>query len=296
MFAAKLSKAIKEKNNPCVVGLDPTMEMMPEFLQKKYNVSVQKENIPQMFLEFNKNIIDSVADLTPAIKVQVAFYERYGLAGIEAFYETLKYCKEKDVLTIADVKRGDIGSTALAYAEGLLQEPSIDSITVNPLFGTDGLTPFVDVAKKEGKGLFILLKTSNPSSAELQDLEVEGGQKVYHKISDIIATLDEDCKGEYSDMGVVVGATHPAQLAELRKKQKGFMLVPGYGAQGGSGKDIVDAFDDGGLGAVVNSSRGITSYYKKVKADEKDYAKFAKKSLENMIKDINSALAQKRGK
>ena len=284
MFVQKLLQEIKSKGNSCVVGLDPTLEMMPDKLKRKYLLKESMEEIAQIFWEFNKTIIDYTSELTPCIKVQIAFYERYGLPGLEVFYKTLDYCKEKGLMTIADVKRGDIGSTAKAYAQGFLTNPSIDSITVNPYFGSDGLLPFVEETKGGEKGLFILVKTSNPSSKELQDIKTEDGQFLYDKVANLVSSFEGDYT-EFSHIGSVVGGTHREHLKRLREKLKGFILVPGYGTQGGKGEDIKYAFNSQGYGALVCSSRGITEHYKKI--GEENYGLAAKISLKMMIEDIN---------
>lgn len=283
MFVNRLLKEIKRKNNPCVVGLDPTLEMMPEQLKGKYLLANTNKEVADMFWEFNKTVIDSIYDLAPCIKVQVAFYESYGLEGIEVFYKTLDYGKQKGLITIADVKRGDIGSTAAAYAKAYLRNSSIDSITVNPYFGTDGLDPFVKECKENDKGIFILVKTSNNTSAQLQDLKTEEGY-IYERVAEIVKGLEDDCSG-YSNIGSVIGGTQPDHLKNLRNRLKGFILVPGYGAQGATAEDIKHGFKADGYGALICSSRAITEHYKKLETN--DYGKASRIALEKMIKDIS---------
>ena len=288
MFVDKLISSINAKSNSCVVGLDPTIEMIPEYILNKHiTTSSTNKELANAFWEFNKGIIDAIYDLTPAIKVQIAFYERLGLEGLEVFYKTLSYGKEKGLITIADIKRGDIGSTATAYAQAYLRNSDIDSITVNPYFGSDGLKPFIKEAMDYNKGLFILVKTSNPSSAEIQDLRTDTGF-VYEKVAELVASLEDNPEG-FSNIGSVIGGTHPDHIKNLRKKLKGFILVPGYGAQGAKAEDICQGFDQHGLGALICSSRGITSAYKKHGVENgSNYQKYARKALIQMIEDIKT--------
>ena len=237
-----LIEKIKETNNPTVMGLDPRYEMIPEFIRNKYEKNI--EGACKAILEFNKGLIDSVEGIIPAVKPQVAFYEMFGIEGIKVFNETCKYAKQKNMIVIADAKRGDIGSTAEGYSNAFLGKTPIgdekisiydvDFITVNPYLGIDGVKPFIDDCKEYGKGIFILVKTSNKSSGELQDLKLEDGKTVYEKVANLVDTWGEELKGEYgySSVGAVVGATYPIQIKELREiMPKTFFLIPGYGAQ-----------------------------------------------------------------
>ena len=258
-----------------------------------------------MSWQFNKEIVDKTYDLIPAVKPQIAMYEQFGIEGLKAYKKTVDYCKSKDLVVIGDIKRGDIGSTSAAYAVGHLGKVQVgsktyagfdeDFATVNPYLGSDGVKPFIDVCKQENKGLFILVKTSNPSSGEFQDQKIDG-KPLYELVGEKVAQWGEEHMGEngYSYVGAVVGATYPEQGEILRKVMpKSFILVPGYGAQGGKGKDLVHFFNEDGLGAIVNSSRGIIAAYK-----QEAYAKFgaenfgdaSRAAVEAMIADIQGAL------
>lgn len=271
-----LINAIRAKENPTVVGLDPSLNFIPAGLKDEGFETHGKtpRAVAEIFFAYNKAIIDAVADIVPAVKPQIAMYERYGLDGIDAYLKTVAYAKEKGLIVIGDIKRGDIASTAEAYAahvggtaiEGdafdLWRE---DFITVNPYLGSDGILPFVKAAAATQRGLFVLVKTSNPSSAELQDLLVEG-RPIYRIMADLVAGWGKDLMGAqgYSAVGAVVGATYPIQGIELRNQlPHTFFLVPGYGAQGGSGADLKGFFDKDGLGCIVNSSRGIIAAWQK---------------------------------
>lgn len=264
---------IKEKNNPTVIGLDPRYDMLPNCIKEKYGTDVK--SVCEGILEYNKALIDATYDIIPAVKPQIAFYEMFGVDGINCFKETCKYAKEKGMVVIADVKRGDIGSTAAGYSNAYLGETlvgdkkesffDIDFVTVNPYLGVDGIKPFIEDAKKYGKGIFILVKTSNPSSSELQDLKLESGETVYEKVAELVKNWGEELIGEkgYSSVGAVVGATHPTQLKDLRKLMPNtFFLIPGYGAQGGKAEDIALGFDKDGVGGIVNASRSLMCAYK----------------------------------
>ena len=269
----KLINKIQEMQNPTVIGLDPRYEMIPEFIKNKYEKNL--EGVAEAILEFNKKIIDAVYDIIPAVKPQIAFYEMYGLEGMKVFEKTCKYAKEKGMIVIADIKRGDIGTTAKAYSTAFLgktligdKEESIydvDFVTLNPYMGIDAIKPFIDDCKKYNKGAFILVKTSNPSSGDIQDLQLESGEKVYTKVVKLVEEWGKDLVGEYgySSISAVVGATYPKQLEELRKEAPHtFFLIPGYGAQGGKAEDILLGFDKNGIGGIVNSSRGLMCAYK----------------------------------
>lgn len=302
----KLIDNIKKTNAPIVVGLDPMMNYIPEHIQKKAFAEFGEtlEGAAEAIWQYNKEIVDHTFDLIPAVKPQIAMYEQFGIEGLKAYKRTVDYCKEKGLVVIGDVKRGDIGSTSAAYAAGHLGKVQVgsktyaafdeDFVTVNPYLGTDGIKPFIDVCREEKKGIFILVKTSNPSSGEFQDQLIDG-KPLYELVGEHVAKWGEDCMGDtYSYVGAVVGATYPEMGKALRKiMPKSFILVPGYGAQGGKGKDLVHFFHEDGLGAIVNSSRGIIAAYKQEK-----YAKFgaenfgeaSRAAVEDMAADIARAL------
>lgn len=303
MSINQLIEGIIQKRSPIVVGLDPRLEQLPEAIINKYEAEgcSPYDVVKNSLIEFNKGIIDSVKDLVPAIKPQVAFYEQYGLAGMEAYAETCKYGKEAGLYVIADVKRGDIGSTSKAYSLGhlgkvlykdtQLNDFEADCVTVNPYLGDDCLGEFVDEIKTLDKAMFVLVKTSNKSSEQLQNLVV-GDQKIYEVVGGLVNDWCQKTiatKG-YSPVGAVVGATYPSEMDTLRKVMpNAYFLVPGYGAQGGGGKDVVNAFNDDGLGAIVNSSRGIIFAYKK---SDLSYQEAAREATLAMQKDINTALEE----
>ena len=302
----KLTEKIKKTHAPICVGLDPMLSYVPKQVQetafKEYGETL--EGAAEAIWQFNKAIIDATYDLIPAVKPQIAMYEQFGIPGLVAFKKTVDYCKEKDLVVIGDIKRGDIGSTSSAYAVGHLGKVRVgtkeyagfdeDFATVNPYLGSDGVNPFIDICKKEKKGLFILVKTSNPSSGEFQD-QLINGRPLYELVGEKVAQWGADCMGdEYSYIGAVVGATYPEMGKVLRKiMPKSYILVPGYGAQGGKGKDLVHFFNEDGLGAVVNSSRGIIAAYKQEQYAEFGEANFAdasRKAVETMVADIDGAL------
>ena len=302
----KLISKIQKTKAPIVVGLDPMLSYVPEHIQKKAfdEFGETLEGAAEAIWQFNKEIVDKTYDLIPAVKPQIAMYEQFGIEGLKAYKKTVDYCKSKDLVVIGDIKRGDIGSTSAAYATGHLGKVQVgsktyagfdeDFATVNPYLGSDGVKPFIDVCKEEKKGLFILVKTSNPSSGEFQD-QLINGKPLYELVGEKVAQWGEDHMGDgYSYIGAVVGATYPEQGEILRKVMpKSFILVPGYGAQGGKGKDLVHFFNEDGLGAIVNSSRGIIAAYK-----QEAYAKFgaenfgdaSRAAVEAMIADIQGAL------
>lgn len=302
----KLVEKIQKTHAPIVVGLDPMLSYVPEHIQKKAFAEFGETpaGAAEAIWQFNKEIVDKTYDLIPAVKPQIAMYEQFGIEGLKAFQKTVDYCKEKDLIVIGDVKRGDIGSTSAAYAVGHLGRVQIgsksystfneDFVTVNPYLGSDGIKPFIEVCKEEKKGLFILVKTSNPSSGEFQDQLIDG-KPLYELVGEKVAQWGEEHMGNtYSYIGAVVGATYPEMGKVLRKVMpKSFILVPGYGAQGGKGKDLVHYFNADGLGAIVNSSRGIIAAYK-----QEQYAKFgaenfgdaSRAAVEDMIADIDGAL------
>lgn len=305
----RLIEKIKETNNPTVMGLDPRYEMLPKCITDKYSQDL--EGVAKAIVEFNKKLIDETCDIIPAVKPQIAFYEMYGIPGMQAFKETCDYAKEKGMVVISDIKRGDIGSTATGYSNAFLgrtpigesQEAiyDVDFVTVNPYMGTDCVKPFIEDCKKYDKGLFILVKTSNPSSGELQDLKLETGEEIYKRVADLVETWGEELRGEhgYSSVAAVVGATYPKQLEDLRKKATHtFFLIPGYGAQGGKAEDIALAFDKNGLGGIVNASRSLMCAYKserwKDEFGEEDYAKATRAEAIRMRDELNSAIKNKK--
>lgn len=302
----KLIAKIQKTNAPIVVGLDPMLNYIPEQIKAAAFAEFGEtlEGAAEAVWQYNKAIVDEVYDLIPAVKPQIAMYEQFGIPGLQAFKRTVDYCKEKDLVVIGDVKRGDIGSTSAAYATAHLGQVQVgsqlltpfgeDFATVNPYLGSDGIKPFLEVCKEEKKGIFILVKTSNPSSGEFQDRLIDG-KPLYELVGEKVAEWADSCMGDqYSYVGAVVGATYPEMGKTLRKiMPKSFILVPGYGAQGGKGADLVHFFNEDGLGAIVNSSRGIIAAYKQEK-----YAKFgaeyfaqaSRAAVEDMIADISGAL------
>ena len=297
---------IKKTGAPIVVGLDPMLNYIPEQVQQKAFAEYGEtlEGAAEAIWQFNKEIVDKTYDLIPAVKPQIAMYEQFGLPGLAAFKKTVDYCKEKGLVVIGDIKRGDIGSTSAAYAVGHIGKVKVgsktyapfdeDFVTVNPYLGSDGVNPFLDVCKEEKKGIFVLVKTSNPSSGEFQDQKIDG-RPLYELVGEKVAAWGSEVMGdEYSYVGAVVGATYPEMGKVLRKVMpKAYILVPGYGAQGGKGKDLVHFFNEDRLGAIVNSSRGIIAAYK-----QEQYAKFgaenfgdaSRAAVETMVADIKGAL------
>ena len=295
---------IKEKGNPSVAGLDPVLSYVPGFLREKAYKEYGKnlKGACEAIWEFNKGLIDSFYDVVPAIKPQSAFYEMYGLHGEEVLHRTIEYAKEKGLYIILDVKRNDIGSTAEAYSkaylgkvdiDGVEVEPCpVDCVTVNPYLGTDGIKPFVNDCVALDKAIFALVKTSNPSSGELQDI-VAGDKKIYEHVAELVNTWNEGTIGKsgYGAVGAVVGATYPEQAAILRSIMKqSYFLVPGYGAQGGGAEGVKPCFNEDGLGAIVNSSRGIMCAYKKGDWKEEQFAEAARAEAIRMREDITSVL------
>ena len=302
----KLIANIKKTNAPIVVGLDPMLNYVPEHVQKKAFAEYGEtlEGAAEAVWQFNKAIVDATYDLIPAVKPQVAMYEQFGVPGMAAYEKTVSYCQEKGLVVIGDIKRGDIGSTSEAYAVGHLGHVQVgsksyagfheDFATVNPYLGSDGVKPFIKVCKEEKKGIFVLVKTSNPSSGEFQDRLIDG-RPLYELVADKVVEWGADCMdGAYSNVGAVVGATYPEMSRILRKLMPNtYFLVPGYGAQGGTAEDLKYCFNEDGLGAIVNSSRGIIAAYKQEK-----YAKFgaehfgeaSRQAVIDMVSDINSVL------
>lgn len=305
----QLIEKIAALNAPIVVGLDPMLNYVPEYVKnaayEEYGATL--EGAAEAIWQFNREIIDRVYDLIPAVKPQIAMYEQFGIPGMLAFKKTVDYCKERGLIVIGDIKRGDIGSTSAAYAAGHIGRVKVgintwegfgeDFVTVNPYLGSDGVKPFIDVCKEENKGLFILVKTSNPSSGEFQD-QVVDGTPLYELVGRRVAQWAEECMdGSYSNIGAVVGATYPKMGQALRKiMPKSYILVPGYGAQGGKAEDLLPYFNEDGLGAIVNSSRGIIAAYKQekyAKFGEENFGDASRQAVIDMREDIMSAL--KRG-
>ena len=297
---------IKKTGAPIVVGLDPMLNYIPEQVQQKAFAEYGEtlEGAAEAIWQFNKEIVDKTYDLIPAVKPQIAMYEQFGLPGLAAFKKTVDYCKEKGLVVIGDIKRGDIGSTSAAYAVGHIGKVKVgskiyapfdeDFVTVNPYLGSDGVNPFLDVCKEEKKGIFVLVKTSNPSSGEFQDQKIDG-RPLYELVGEKVAAWGSEVMGdEYSYVGAVVGATYPEMGKVLRKVMpKAYILVPGYGAQGGKGKDLVHFFNEDGLGAIVNSSRGIIAAYKQeqyVKFGAENFGDASRAAVETMVADIKGAL------
>ena len=302
----KLIAKIKETGAPIVVGLDPMMKYIPEQIKKKAFAEYGEtlEGAAEAVFQYNKEIVDHIHDLVPAVKPQIAMYEQFGIPGLVAFKRTVDYCKEKGLVVIGDVKRGDIGSTSEAYAVGHLGKVQVgshsyygfdeDFATVNPYLGSDGIKPFIKVCQEEKKGLFILVKTSNPSSGEFQDRKLADADNrpLYELVGEQVARWGEEHMGDdYSYIGAVVGATYPEMGKTLRKiMPKSYILVPGYGAQGGKGADLVHFFNEDGLGAIINSSRGIIAAYQQEKYEaygEANFAEASRKAVEDMIKKGN---------
>ena len=302
----QLVKGIKEKDAPIVVGLDPMLSYVPEHLVKDAFAAYGEtlEGACEAIWQFNKEIVDKTYDLIPAVKPQIAMYEQFGIPGLVAFKKTVDYCKSKGLVVIGDIKRGDIGSTSSAYAVGHIGKVQVgsktyapfdeDFVTVNPYLGSDGVNPFLDVCKEEKKGIFVLVKTSNPSSGEFQDRLIDG-RPLYEWVGEQVDAWGKEHMGDsYSYIGAVVGATYPEQGKVLRKLMpKTFILVPGYGAQGGRGKDLVHFFNEDGLGAIINSSRGIIAAYKQeayAQFGPQNFAEASRQAVKDMIADIDGAL------
>ncbi len=305
----RLISNIKKTGAPIVVGLDPTLKYIPGHVKKKayeeYGETL--EGAAEAVWQFNKEIVDHTYDLIPAVKPQIAMYEQFGIEGLKVFKRTVDYCKEKGLVVIGDIKRGDIGSTSEAYAIGHLGKVQVgsrtyagfdeDFATVNPYLGSDGVKPFLEVCRQEKKGIFLLVKTSNPSSGEFQDRLIDG-RPLYEVVGEKVAEWGESFMGEsYSYVGAVVGATYPEMGKQLRRiMPKAYILVPGYGAQGGKGKDLVPFFNEDRLGAIVNSSRGIIAAYQQeqyAKFGEEHFGEASRAAVEDMKADIGSALGSR---
>lgn len=302
----QLIQKIQKTKAPICVGLDPMLSYIPEHIltQSFRDFGETLEGAADAIWHFNKEIVDHTYDLIPSVKPQIAMYEQFGIEGLKVYEKTVRYCQEKGLLVIGDAKRGDIGSTSAAYATAHLGKVKVgnsictafntDFLTVNPYLGTDGVKPFVDVCKTEDKGLFILVKTSNPSSGEFQD-QLVNGRPVYELVAEKVVEWGSDCMdGAYSNVGAVVGATYPEMSAILRKLMPTtYFLVPGYGAQGGTAADLKPCFNEDGLGAIVNSSRGIIAAYKQekyAKFGAEHFAEASRQAVEDMVADINSVL------
>ena len=302
----QLIEKIQKTKAPICVGLDPMLNYIPEHILKKSfgDFGETLEGAADAIWNFNKEIVDHTFDLIPSVKPQIAMYEQFGIEGLKVYEKTVRYCQDKGLLGIGDAKRCDIGSTSAAYATAHLGKVKVGNsvctafntefLTVNPYLGTDGVKPFVDVCKAEDKGLFVLVKTSNPSSGEFQDKLVDG-RPVYELVADKVVEWGADCMdGAYSNVGAVVGATYPEMSAILRKLMPNtYFLVPGYGAQGGTAKDLKPCFNEDGLGAIVNSSRGIIAAYKQEKYARfgaEHFAEASRQAVLAMVADINSVL------
>jgi orotidine-5'-phosphate decarboxylase len=312
----KLNQKIIKTGAPVVVGLDPMLDYLPPFLleQAIREKGETLEAVADAIFAYNKGIVDAVYDRIPAVKPQIAMYEQFGLPGLAAYQKTVEYCHSKDLLVIGDVKRGDIGSTSAAYATAHIGSVTVgsqhltpfgtDFATVNPYLGSDGILPFVKVCQEEKKGIFILVKTSNPSSGEFQDKLItdEEGHTcpLYEYVGKMVDTWGSACMGQqYSYVGAVVGATYPEMGRVLRQiMPKAYILVPGYGAQGARGADLAPFFHKDGLGAIVNSSRGIIAAYKQDKykdqgITQENFADASRLAVEDMVADIRSALEKR---
>jgi orotidine 5''-phosphate decarboxylase, subfamily 2 len=300
-----LIEKIIEKKNPTVAGLDPKLDYVPAFIREacfeQYGRTL--EGAAEALYQFNTGLIDALCDIVPAVKPQMAYYEMYGWQGVRTFTRTVEYAHSKGMYVITDAKRNDIGATMEAYAAGHLGMTDVggecfeafgaDALTVNGYLGSDGIEPLLKVCAEKDKGIFVLVKTSNKSSGELQNLLLEGGESIYGRMACMCDEWGEKLPGDYgfTGVGAVVGATYPEQLAELRREHPSiFFLVPGYGAQGGGAQGLVGAFNKEGLGAVVNSSRAIMCAYKKEGCDERDFAGAARREALRMKDDINSVL------
>ena len=297
MITDRLIEKIIDMKNPTCVGLDTLFDYLPDNMKEGVT---NFEQASERIFEFNKKLVDTVRDIVPSVKVQIAYYEMYGVAGMKAYEETLKYAAEKDLVVIADAKRNDIGSTASCYAKTFLGETEVngnkfkpfpsDYVTVNGYLGTDGIAPFVEQCEKNDKGIFVLVKTSNPSSGELQNLVLENGKPVYEYMGGLVEKWGESTIGKYgySAVGAVVGATHPTEAKRLREVlPHTFFLIPGYGAQGGNAEMLKNCFAENGLGGVVNNSRGILCAYKKLGGT---YYEAARAACLTMKEDLCSVL------
>ncbi len=298
----KLIEKIVDLQNPTCVGLDTSFGYLPDEMKKGVTTF---ESAAEAIAEFNMNIIDKVCDIVPSVKVQIAYYEAYGHAGLQAFEYTVNYAKGRGLVVIADCKRNDIGSTAGCYSTAYLGKTDLngkqlrafaaDMLTVNGYLGYDGIKPFVDDIKKYDKSIFVLVKTSNPSSGELQNLKLENGKYIYEQMGELVSEWGKDSVGKYgySEVGAVVGATHPEEAERLRAQLPNtFFLIPGYGAQGGSAQMLKVCFDKNGLGGVVNSSRGIICAYKDARYRGMNYAEAARAACIDMQQDLSGVIGE----
>ena len=296
----RLIEKIKQTDNPSVVGLDTNFDYLPDELRAGV---ADLRGAAQAIAEFNRNVIDNICDIVPAVKVQIAYYEMYGVEGMKTFAETLAYASKKGMYVMTDAKRNDIGATAECYAKAYLgktfvngaSETAFDSdfLTVNGYLGSDGIVPFLKWMKERDKGIFVLVKTSNPSSGELQDMRLSDGKTVYEYMGQLVEEWGKNCRGKYgySDVGAGVGATHPTQAEILRKQMPHtFFLIPGYGAQGGTARDLKVCFDADGMGGIINSSRGILCAYRQEKYNGKSYSEAARLASIDMKNDLNQAI------
>lgn len=307
-FADRVIQAVRQKRSHTVVGLDPVLSKIPSVILEEASGQYGKtaRGAAAAILRFNRLVIDAVAEQVPLVKPQSAFYEVYGHYGVEAFWETVKYARSKGLQVIADAKRGDIGSTAEAYAAAFFGHPNpldswedpnlwADSLTVNPYLGSDGLVPFVKRSKARGTGLFVLVKTSNPSSGELQDQELFSGESVAQQVAKLVDSLGAGLVGEsgYSAVGAVVGATYPQDLATYRKDMpRALFLVPGYGAQGGKATDVVYAFNRDGLGGLISASRSVIFAYGSTDVSESEASDMIAAAAAQMNREIEEALRE----
>lgn len=299
---------IKETDNPTVIGVDTRYEMVPDCVKNKYSTDIK--GMCEAMLEYSKALIDATFDIIPAVKLQSAYFEAYGVEGIKLLKEMIDYSRNKGMVVMVDAKRGDIGSTSSGYSRAYLGKNIVDGkeedifnsdfLTVNPYMGSDCVMPFVEDCQKYDKGIFVLVKTSNKSSGELQDLKTEDGEEIYKKVARLVNTWGEECIGEYgySSVSAVVGATYPKQLKELRELMpNAYFLIPGYGAQGGKAEDIALGFDANGLGGIVNATRSLMCAYKsdlwKDKFAEEDYAKATRAEALRMKDELNQAIKNK---
>ena len=307
MSLDRMIENIVKMQNPTVAGLDPKLSFIPSYIKEEAFTKYGKtlEGAAAALLEYNKGLIDELCDIVPAVKPQAAYYEMYGWQGVKTLVETIAYAKSKGMFVITDGKRNDIGTTMEAYATAHLGTTDVegeavnafggDALTVNGYLGTDGIKPIVKVANEMDGGIFVLVKTSNPSSGELQDMVLENDKTVYNTMGDMCEKWGEDLMGKYgySGVGAVVGATYPKMLGEMREKlPRTFFLVPGYGAQGGGADDVAPGFDANGLGAIINSSRGIMCAWQKEGYDEKDYAKAARREAIRMRDEIIARIGE----
>ena len=300
MSLDRLIEKIEQMQNPTVAGLDPKLDYVPEYIRKrcfeKYGETLR--GAAKELLEFNKGLIDALYDIVPAVKPQAAYYEMYGAAGMKTLYKTQEYARSKGMYVITDGKRNDIGTTMEAYAAAHLGKVKVgsteiepflgDALTVNGYLGSDGIKPLLKICSENDKGIFVLVKTSNPSSGELQDRLIDG-EPIYEVMGKMCEKWGEELPGVYgySGVGAVVGATYPEQIKTLRALlPRTFFLIPGYGAQGATAADIAGAFDKNGLGGIVNSSRGIMCAYQKQKVSEHEFAEAARREAIRMRDEI----------